>query len=134
MGKKAELDLTPEQRAAMVRMQERLRKSPLQTEKQREELRLIGQKLRLRKATAGEAEPRSRKKRKPGGGNKRMLSDENVERGKRTFRRMLDANATWSKNQEASAKHLLDELKLGVSWYTIKRRIVTPVLKEPRAK
>jgi hypothetical protein len=134
MGKKAILDVTPEQRAALAYVQERLRKSPWQTEEDRERLRLIGESLGLRKVRAAQPEQTSRKRRKPGGGNKPMLSEKNIKRGKRTFRRMLDEDQTWAKNQEASAKHLLDKLKLGVSWYTVKRWIVAPILKERRAK
>jgi hypothetical protein len=145
MGMKAKSHLTPEQRAAMARMQERLRKSPLQTEEERERLRLIGERLgisRLHKTGTALPEPQEpqapmlRKSRKPGGGNKPKLTKDEVEHGKQTFRDMLDEDRTWANSQEAAAEHLLKTLKLGhrVSWQTIKRRIVAPVLKAPRSK
>lgn len=141
MGMKAKNHLTPEQRSAMARMQERLRKSPLQTEQEREWLRLIGERLgsQLHKTGTALPEPQApmrRKSRKPGGGNKPKLTRDEVDHGKQTFRDLLDADRTWANSQEAAAKHLLKKLKLGdrVSWQTVKRRIVAPVLKMRRSK
>jgi hypothetical protein len=155
MGKKAKLDLTPELRAEMARMQERLRKSPLQTEEQRERLRQIGEYLgvtpqgvrefgkrlgipRLPEDETAPPEPTApqQKSRKPGGGNKQKLDKDEVERGEQTYRAMLDENPKKWRNQEAAANELIKRLKLGdrVSWQTVKRRIVAPVQKEPRAQ
>jgi hypothetical protein len=125
MGKKAKLDLTPEKRAEMARMQERLQ--------------LIGEGLGLRKAATARREPQApmlRKSRKPGGGNKPKLIKDEVDHAKQTFLDILDKDPTWAGNQEAAAKHLLKVLKLGdrVSWQTVKRRIVAPVLKALRSK
>jgi hypothetical protein len=145
MGRKAKRHLTPEQRAAMARMQERLRKSPSQTEEERERLRLIGERLgisRLRKTGTALPEPQEpqapmlRKSRKPGGGNKPKLTNEEIEQGQQTFCDMLEEDRTWANSQEAAAEHLLEKLKLGdrVSWQTVKRRIVAPVLKTRRSQ
>jgi hypothetical protein len=151
MGKKAKLDLTPPgHRAAMARMQERLRKSPLQSEEERERLRLIGEYLGIAAQRVRELGKRlgipllpedetalpQRKPRKSGGGNKPKLDKDEVERGKETYRAMLDENPKKWRNQEAAAYELIKKLKLGdrVSWQTVKRLIVAPVQKEPRAQ
>jgi hypothetical protein len=155
MGKKAKLDLTPEQRAVMEEWwrewRERLINLPRQTEDEREGLRQIGEYLgvtpqqvleigkrlgipRLPDAETAPPEPTApqQKPRKQGGGNKPKLEKEEIEHGKTTFRAMLDENSAWAQNQEAAAKHLLEKLGFGerVSWQTVKRRIVAPVLEE----
>ena len=126
----------------MARMQERLRKSALQTDEDRERLRLIGERLgisRLRKTGTALPEPQAamlRKSRKPGGGNKPKLKKDEVEHGKQTFLDLLDEDPKWANSQGAAAKYLLKKLKLSdrVSWQTVKRRIVAPVLKTRRSK
>lgn len=117
----------------------------MQTEDERKRLRLIGERFGifpLRKTGTAPPEPQEpqaqtpRKSCRPGGGNKPKLTKDEVEHGKQTFRDLLDEDPTWANNQEAAAKHLLKTLKLGgrVSWHTVKRRIVVPVLKARRAK
>jgi hypothetical protein len=150
MGKKAKLDLTPERPAAMARMQARLRKSPLQSEEERERLRLIGEylgitpqrvrelgkRLGIPRLPDDETAPPQRKPRKSGGGNKPKLDKDEVERGEETYRAMVDENPKKWRNQEAAANELIARLKLGdrVSWQTVKRLIVAPVQKELRAQ
>ncbi|MET4198755.1 hypothetical protein [Bradyrhizobium sp. LA6.12] len=153
MGK-GYVDLTPEQRAAAGERARSLKSPHRQTDEERERLRLmserlgitpqrvreIGERLGLRKVVteppAPEPQaPMPRKTRKPGGGNKPKLTEE-VERGKQTYRRMLDENPKKWRNQEAAANELIKKLKLGdrVSWQTVKRVIVAPVLKERAAQ
>ena len=142
MGMKAKSHLTPELCASMARMQERLRKSPSQTEEERERLRLFGERFSiswLRKTGTALPEPQAaklRKPRKPGGGRKPKLTKDEVVHGKQNFLDVLDENPKWANSQEAAAEHLLEKLKLGdrVSWQTVKRRIVAPVLKARRSQ
>jgi hypothetical protein len=111
-----------------------------------EELRRIGERLGLKQIAenlrkTGRAPIRPQmpallRSRKPGAGNKPKLNKDEVEHGKQTFRDLLDEDRTWANNQEAAAKHLLKKLTLGgrVSWQTVKRRIVVPVLNVRRSK
>ena len=75
-----------------------------------------------------------KRKRKTGGGNKPKLTEQQIERGKETYRGMLDEDPKWAESQEASATRVLEMLQLGVSWWTVRRWIVAPVLKQRRAK
>jgi hypothetical protein len=75
-----------------------------------------------------------KRKRKPGGGNKPALKGKEIEYWKETYRSMLNENPKWTKSQEASAKRLIEVLGNRVSWWTVKRWIVAPVLKERQAK
>jgi len=56
-------------------------------------------------------------------------------RGKAFYRGLLKKDSSWADQLEASAKKVLEEFKFGVSWFTVKRRIIEPVLnKKQRAK
>ena len=75
----------------------------------------------------------SRQKRKRG--QKLLLSKDQVKRGKAFYCGLLKKDSSWADQREASAKKVLEELKFGVSWVTVKRRIIEPVLnKKQRAK
>jgi hypothetical protein len=75
----------------------------------------------------------SRQKRKRG--QKLLLSKDQVRRGKAFYRDLLKKDSSWADQLEASANKVLEELKFGVSWFTVKRRIIEPVLnKKQRAK
>jgi len=141
MGK-GYVDLTPEQCTDAA---ERTRSLKLFGEKHglknaQERMRGIGEKPglnQLRKAeVAPPPEPREatpqQRKRKQGGGNKPLLSGKQITDGKATYRSMLVKNATWADNKTASAKRVIELLKLGdsVSVWTVKRWIVGPILKE----
>ena len=109
-----------------------------------ERLRLFGEKhglkqfaeaVRLRNAERAEPrppEPTPQRKRKSGGGNKRMLPEETITDWKAVYNDMLAKDPTWAENKMASAKRVIELLKLGnsVSVWTVKRWIVEPVLKE----
>jgi hypothetical protein len=58
-----------------------------------------------------------------------LLPQKTIKAGQAAYRRMLKANPALAHKKEASSRGLIDELKLkGVSWWTVKRRIVAPVL------
>ena len=68
-------------------------------------------------------------------GQKLLLSENQVKRGEAFYRGLLKKDSSWADQLEASAKKVLEELKFGVSWVTVKRRIIEPVLnKKQRAK
>jgi hypothetical protein len=146
MGK-GYVDLTPPQRAAEAK---RTRLLKLFGEKHdlkdaQERMRLIGEDNGLaetarliaeKNAEMAEAEPQGprprQRKRKSGGGNKPMLPEQTIIDGKAAYNGMLDEDATWANNKTASAKRVIELLKLGdsVSVWTIKRWIVIPVLRD----
>jgi hypothetical protein len=78
-------------------------------------------------------------KRKPGGGSKQLLSDEQIERSKAYCNRKLDEDPAWYDRLGAQGSALdviaveLKELRRE-SWQTVKKRIVDPVLKERRER
>jgi hypothetical protein len=142
MGK-GYVDLTPEQRAAEAESAKLLKSPRRQADQER--MRLIGEKLGLARfaddrkklregetaaAMPQEPTPRRRKPRKPGGGNKPKLPDKTITDGTATYNSMLKGDPTWAENKTASAKRVIELLKLDVSVSTVKRRIVDPVLKE----
>jgi hypothetical protein len=124
------LELTPEQRAAGA--------------ERAQALRLIGENLGLNKlrnseiagkltALQGPQEPtqqRKPRKRAAGGGAKRQLSDDMVERGKSLMRRELDLHPGWASNIQACCVHVEKRLKLNCHWQTVLTWIVRPVLIE----
>jgi hypothetical protein len=136
MGKAAfdhTLKLTPEQRAAGA---ERARG-----------LRLFGERLGLNKLRnsgvaeelkAGTALPRPQeptqqpkpRKRAAGGGAKRKLSDDMVERGKSIVRRELDLDPGWASHFRACCELVKHRLTLTCHWQTVDTWIVRPVLIE----
>jgi hypothetical protein len=80
-----------------------------------------------------EARRQPKRKRRKGGGMKRKLRESQIEEGKQFYRDMLAKDPTWTK-KVASARHLKEKLNLGVSWRTVERRIIDPVLKESLTK
>jgi hypothetical protein len=81
-------------------------------------------------AASGSAKP----KRAKGGGMKRKLRDDQIEKGKALFRTLLADDPTWAEQREASAVHVKKELNLGVHWRTVQRHIIYPVLNEQLTK
>lgn len=88
----------------------------------------------LRDDSEQQSAPKIKAKRKPGAGKKRMLSDENIAAGKKLYRGLLRKQPDWANAKEASAREVKEKLDLGVSWFTIKRHIVDPVLAERHAQ
>ena len=124
------LESSPHLQAVQERL--RLRKSSPYWQDGQERIRLLAEKLGKAETESQEPTPPQRKPRKPGGGNKPKLSKEIIENGKKTYRGMLDDHPTWAKDQEASAKRVIELLKLGnsVSVWTVKRWLFAPVRKE----
>jgi hypothetical protein len=73
-----------------------------------------------------EAAPPKRKRRK-GGGMKRVLSDSRVDESQGFYRDILAKDPRWAKRR-AAAVHVKEKLKLGAHWRTVQRRIIDPVL------
>jgi hypothetical protein len=150
MGKKPAVDPTPwltkEHLATLAGLGERFKALfPHLTEQEREKWRRITNppvspevraaivELLQREPVAPpepqEPPPKSR-------GRKSVLDDDEDERAKTTYRSMLAENSAWANDQEASAKRLLELVPFAktVSWQTVKRRIVAPILKDLRSK
>jgi hypothetical protein len=76
-----------------------------------------------------EAVPPKRKRRK-GGGMKRVLSDSQLDDAKGFYRDILAKDPRWVKRRAAS-EHVKEKQKLGVHWRTVQRHIIDPVLDKP---
>ena len=93
----------------------------------------LGKAYGVRAKHDGASAPKPKRKRKTGGGNKPILTAQQIERGKDIYRGMLGDDPTWANSDEASATRIIEKLRLGASWWTVKRWIIVPV-KERRAK
>jgi hypothetical protein len=68
------------------------------------------------------------RKRAKGGGSKSMYTDEEKERGKAVYLKMLRDDSRWkSATQEAVALHVKEKAKLLGNWKTVYRNIIEPV-------
>jgi hypothetical protein len=136
MGMKANYHPTPEQRAAMARMQERLRNSPLQTEEERERLRLIGERLQLRKPDTEPPQPPEptpqRGKRQRGGGRKPLFDEKRKTWLQKKYSRDLRRDQRLAKH-DAAVPHVqkLAKDKYGIvaGRNTLLDQIIRPVLR-----
>jgi hypothetical protein len=84
-----------------------------------------------RAMSSGSDAARPERKRRKGGGMRQLLSDSKIEEGQRFYRGMLAEDLTWTKRQ-AAAERVKEKLKLLVSWRTVQRHIIDPVLKNGR--
>jgi hypothetical protein len=142
MGMKAKLDLTPEQRAVMARMQERLRKSALQTEEERERLRLVGERLKLRKPDTEPPQPQEptpqRGKRRRGGGRKPLFDEQRKTWLQKKYSRDLKKDQRLAKH-DAAVPHVKqlakDKYGIAAGRNTLLDQIIRPVLRcQPKIK
>ncbi len=77
-----------------------------------------------------EQEPERKRKRAKGGGAKLKLKPAQIAKGSATCRRLLAEEADWADDRDALARRVLELEQFGVSWKTVRRRIVDPALNE----
>jgi hypothetical protein len=132
MGKKAILDVTREQRAALAYVQERLRKSPWQTEEDRERLRLLGERLQPRKPATEPPPPTPQPgKRRRGGGRKPLFDEKRKTWLQKKYSRDLKKDPRLAKH-DAAVPHVIqlakDKYGIAAGRNTVLEQVIRPML------